>query len=73
MQLSTEPAMRGRVLALRLAVGLGVTPVGAPIVGWVTDRFGPRSGVAVGAASGFAAALIALHYMASRRAPAQLR
>jgi MFS family permease len=63
MQLSTEPAMRGRVLALRLAVGLGVTPLGAPAVGWVADRFGPRWSVAVGAASGLAAAAIALNHM----------
>ena len=35
MQLTTEPAMRGRVIALRVAVALGGTPIGAPIVGWV--------------------------------------
>jgi len=34
VQLSTEPAMRGRVMAIRLAVALGTTPIGAPIVGW---------------------------------------
>jgi predicted MFS family arabinose efflux permease len=60
MQLSTEPAMRGRVVALRLGVALGGTPVGAPIVGWVADHFGPRWALGVGAASGFAAALVAI-------------
>ncbi|MGC2086199.1 MAG: MFS transporter, partial [Bradyrhizobium sp.] len=35
MQLATEPAMRGRVMALRVGVALGGTPIGAPIVGWV--------------------------------------
>jgi len=63
MQLSTEPGMRGRVLALRLAVALGGTPIGAPIVGWVADRFGPRWSLAVGAASGFAAAIVAICYL----------
>ena len=63
MQLSTEPGMRGRVLALRLAVALGGTPIGAPIVGWVADRFGPRWSLAVGAASGFAAAIVAIFYL----------
>jgi MFS family permease len=58
MQLSTEPAMRGRVMALRIGLGLGATPVGAPILGWVADRFGPRWALGIGAASGFAAALI---------------
>lgn len=63
MQLSTEPGMRGRVLALRLAVALGGTPIGAPIVGWVADRFGPRWALAVGAASGFGAAIVAICYL----------
>lgn len=48
MQLSTEPVMRGRVMALRLAIGLGATPIGAPIVGWVADAFGPRWALGVG-------------------------
>lgn len=66
MQLSTEPAMRGRVLALRMAVSVGVTPVGAPVVGWIADQFGPRWALTAGAASGFAAALVALIYMRRR-------
>jgi MFS family permease len=60
MQLSTEPAMRGRVMALRVGVALGGTPIGAPIVGWVANSFGPRWALGVGAASGFAAAAVAL-------------
>lgn len=57
MQLSTEPAMRGRVMALRLAVALGGTPIGAPIVGWVVDTAGPRWALMVGAFAGLSAAL----------------
>ncbi len=60
LQLEAAPAMRGRVMALRLAVALGGTPVGAPIVGWVANRFGPRWALGVGAGAGFAAAIIAL-------------
>jgi MFS family permease len=63
MQLATEPAMRGRVMALRLAVALGTTPIGAPIVGWVANHFGPRWALAIGAASGFAAVIVALCVM----------
>lgn len=66
MQLSTEPAMRGRVMALRVGVALGGTPVGAPIVGWVADTFGPRWALGVGAASGFAAAAVALGALAGQ-------
>jgi MFS family permease len=60
MQLSTEPAMRGRVMALRLGVALGGTPIGAPIVGWVADHLGPRWALGVGAAAGFVAAIVAI-------------
>jgi MFS family permease len=63
MQLSTEPAMRGRVMALRLGLALGGTPIGAPIVGWVADRFGPRWALGVGAASGLAAAVVAAYML----------
>ena len=63
MQLSTEPVMRGRVMALRLAIGVGATPLGAPIVGWVADTFGPRWALGVGAAAGGVAALVALGYL----------
>ena len=63
LQLSTEPEMRGRVIAILLAVMLGGTPIGAPLVGWVADTFGPRWGVAMGAAAGVAAAAIGLYYL----------
>jgi MFS family permease len=61
MQLSTAPAMRGRVMALRVGVALGCAPIGAPTVGWVADHFGPRWALGIGAASGFAAAAVAAH------------
>ena len=67
MQLSTPPVMRGRVMALRVAIGLGATPIGAPIVGWVADTLGPRWALGVGAAAGFAAAAVALRYLATRK------
>ncbi|HMM67536.1 MAG TPA: MFS transporter [Dokdonella sp.] len=67
LQLSTEPGMRGRVLAIFLAVALGGTPIGAPIVGWVADSFGPRQSLAIGAAAGFAAMLVGIHYLVRHR------
>lgn len=73
MQLSTKPSMRGRVMALRIGVGLGATPVGAPIVGWTADHFGPRWSLGVGAAAGFAAAVVGGYALArSKRLPAAL-
>jgi len=70
MQLTTDPAMRGRVMALRLAIALGGTPIGAPIVGWVANHFGPRWALGVGAASGFIAALLGA-YVLWRRKPSR--
>jgi MFS family permease len=67
MQLSTEPAMRGRVMAIRLAIALGCAPIGAPIVGWVADRFGARWSLSLAAASGFGAAVVGIHYLVKYR------
>jgi MFS family permease len=63
MQLSTEPAMRGRVMAIRLAVALGGTPIGAPIVGWIADTWGPRWSIGAAAASGIAATIVGVRYL----------
>jgi MFS family permease len=67
MQLSTEPAMRGRVMALRVGIALGGTPIGAPIVGWVANRFGPRWALGIGAWAGFAAASVAAFVLSRRK------
>jgi MFS family permease len=68
MQLTTEPAMRGRVMAIRMAITLGGTPLGAPIVGWVADVYGPRWALCVGVAAGVAASAVGvLHLLRVRR------
>jgi MFS family permease len=63
VQLGAAPEMRGRVMALYMAIFTGGTPIGAPIVGWVANTFGPRYGIGVGAAAGFAAAAVALIWL----------
>jgi MFS family permease len=63
VQTTTEPMMRGRVMALYMAIFVGGTPLGAPIVGWVSNQFGPRWALGVGAASGIAAAIVGLVWM----------
>jgi MFS family permease len=67
VQTSTEPGMRGRVIAILLAIALGGTPVGAPIVGWIADTFGPRWALGSGAVAGLLAAAVAIVYLARRR------
>ena len=48
VQLRSDPSMRGRVLALQAMVFLGSTPIGGPILGYICQHFGARSGVVVG-------------------------
>jgi MFS family permease len=67
VQLSTEPAMRGRVMAILLAIALGGTPIGAPMVGWVADTCGPRWALWVGAMSGLSAAVVGVRYLVRYR------
>jgi MFS family permease len=42
VQTNTEPRMRGRVMGIYLTVFMGGTPVGAPIVGYLSSAFGIR-------------------------------
>jgi MFS family permease len=49
LQLACAPAMRGRVMSLWAVAFLGSTPVGGPIVGWVSEHAGPRYGLGLGA------------------------
>jgi MFS family permease len=67
MQLSTEPSMRGRVMALRVGVGLGGMTIGAPIAGWVANHFGPRWSLALAAGAGFAASVVAVYALIRRK------
>lgn len=67
VQLATEPAMRGRVMAILMAVVMGGTPLGAPVVGWVADRFGARWSIAVAVVSGVVAAGIGVIYLVRHR------
>jgi MFS family permease len=62
VQTTTDPVMRGRVMALYFAIFLGGTPLGAPVVGWVSDAFGPRWSLGVAAASGLVAAAAGLFW-----------
>jgi MFS family permease len=63
VQLSSDPLMRGRVMALLMAISLGGTPVGSPIVGWIADHFGPRWAMGVGASAGIGALMVGLLYL----------
>jgi MFS family permease len=59
MQLGSPDALRGRVMALYGMVFLGSTPIGAPLIGWISGHFGARVGLLIGAIPSLIAALIA--------------
>ena len=48
LQLRAEPSMRGRVMALYAIAFLGTTPIGSPLVGWISQVSSPRVALAVG-------------------------
>jgi len=66
-QLWSDPALRGRVIALVLAVSAGSTPLGAPLIGMVADTLGPRWSLIAGAASGFVAAVVGVVALTRQR------
>ena len=45
VQLGSDPAFRGRVMALYMMCFTGGTPIGAPLVGVISDALGARAGV----------------------------
>ena len=57
LQLHSEPSVRGRVMGLYMLVFMGGTPLGAPLVGWIAETYGPRWSIAIGGAVSVAAAL----------------
>jgi MFS family permease len=48
LQLAAAPGFRGRVMALWAVAFLGSTPLGAPIIGFVSEHVSPRGGLVVG-------------------------
>jgi MFS family permease len=48
MQVESDPAVRGRVMALYFTVLAGGTPIGSPVIGWIGAHFGARWTLVVG-------------------------
>ena len=67
VQLAVDPVMRGRVMALYMAVLMGGTPIGAPLIGALAEAFGPRWSLIVGGLVSIVAALAAGAVLARRR------
>lgn len=67
LQLGSEPVKRGRVMALWAMAYMGTIPLGAPIVGLVTQHAGPRWGLLLGAAVAVLTGLLGGASLLSRR------
>jgi MFS family permease len=68
LQLSADPAMRGRVMALYAMAFLGTTPIGAPLVGAIAQWTSPRIALLTGAvATVIAAGLLMWRHQAGLR------
>jgi MFS family permease len=57
LQIIADPVMRGRVMAVYTITILGTTPIGGPLIGWISEEFGPRWGFAIGGIATIAAVL----------------
>ena len=60
LQLGVDPELRGRVMALYFLVFMGTNPIGAPLVGWLAQAFGPRASIWVGGVISLVVAGVAL-------------
>ena len=67
MQLAVDPVMRGRVMALYMAVLMGGTPIGAPLVGALAEAFGARWSLIAGGLISAGAAIVAGSMLARRQ------
>ena len=63
VQLSVDPAMRGRVMALYMAVFMGGTPLVSPLIGWIGLAWGPRWTILVGSVMTGLAVIAAMLYL----------
>ena len=70
LQLNSSSWVRGRVMGIYTLVFFGGTPIGAPVIGWATDIWGPRSGLVGGGIGTLFFTLVALGVYAATRAGA---
>jgi MFS family permease len=68
MQLSVSAQMRGRVMGLYMLVFVGSAPIGSPVIGWLSEIFGPRASLVIGGTVSLAAIVGVVAAMAHRPA-----
>ena len=63
VQLSVDQAVRGRVMALYMAVFFGGTPLGSPLIGWIGEHWGARWTLLIGTIACGLTAIVATIYV----------
>lgn len=48
LQTESDPALRGRVMAIYMTIVMGGTPLGSPFIGWIGEQYGARWTLVVG-------------------------
>jgi MFS family permease len=71
VQLRVDPAVRGRVMALYMAIFMGGTPLGAPVIGWIGDVWGARWTIGIGSVA-IGVTLVAVSAWLARRENVQV-
>jgi MFS family permease len=66
LQLRSDPAMRGRVMSLNAVAFLGSTPIGATLLGYISDATNPRVSLVIGGVATLLAS-IPLFFLAIRQ------
>lgn len=66
LQLNSESAFRGRVMALYSTVSAGSTAIGGPLVGWIAEQAGTRAAMVQGGVVSVLAGLLVLALIARR-------
>jgi MFS family permease len=67
VQLTVAPTMRGRVMALYMAMLMGSTTVGSPFIGWIGQTFGARWTLIVGGGMTMLGTLAAVLYYSRKQ------
>ena len=67
VQMTTAPEMRGRVMALYMAIFMGGTPFGSPLLGWIAEHAGARWTLIGGGALTVLGTLVATAVLAPRQ------
>lgn len=63
VQLESDPALRGRMVSLLIMAINGTSPISGPLIGWMSETYGARAAIGIGASLSLVAALGCWRYL----------